>query len=83
MKEIFIRLTNESPSFFKRLQAIAITVGAVGTAIVTIPASVVVLPAAVTTLGGYLMACGIVAAAIAKTPVTDPSVLKKEESKND
>lgn len=89
MKEIITRLTNESPTFFKRIQAIAITIGAAGGAILGLPIAlsplgvVFVLPATLSTAAGYMVACGIVAAAIAKTPVADSSVLKKEEPKND
>lgn len=81
MKEILKRLTSESPKFFKRIQALGITFGAIGGAIMAIPASVVALPAIVVTMGGYFVAVGIVAAAVAKTTVSDPSVLKTENAK--
>lgn len=77
--ELFSRLTNESPKFFKKIQGIGLTLGAVGAAIVAIPASVIVLPAAIVTLGGYFVAIGLVAAAVAKTTVADTSVLPKKD----
>lgn len=79
LNEIKKRLTSESPSFFKKIQKIGITLGAAGLAIMAIPASVVVLPAALVTMAGYFVAIGSVAAAIAKTTVADPSVLEKKE----
>ncbi len=80
MNEIFKRLTNESPTFFKRIQALGITLGAIGAAILTIPVSVVALPAIINTLAGYFVAAGLVAAAVAKTTVANPDVLKKDEA---
>ncbi len=79
MNTLIKRLTSESPTFFKRIQAIGITIGSIGLAIVALPASIIVLPAAVTTIAGYFIAIGAVAAAVAKTTVADPSVLVKSE----
>jgi len=81
MKQLLTRLTNESPNFFKKIQAIGITLGAVGVAILAIPASVIVLPATLTTVAGYFIAIGSVAAAVAKTTVANPEVLKSENPK--
>ena len=75
MKELITRLTSESPTFFKRIMALGITLGAIGVTLLAIPASVVVLPAAVTTLAGYFIVAGSVAAAVGKTTVADSSVL--------
>ncbi len=79
MKEIITRFSSESPKFFKRIQAIGISLGAIGGAIVAMPTGIVVLPAAVVTMGGYFVAIGIVAAAVAKTTVTDSSVLQPQQ----
>jgi hypothetical protein len=79
IKEIGTRLKHESPSFFKKIQAIGISLGAIGTALMAIPAETVELPEVVGKLSGYFIVAGIVAAAIAKTTVSDPSVLKKDE----
>lgn len=73
--ELITRVTSESPKFFKNIQKIGLTLGAVGGALLLIPASVVVLPAAVITMAGYFVAIGTVAAAVAKTTVEDKSVL--------
>ena len=79
MKTILKRITSDSPSFFKKIQTIGITLGAVGLAIVSVPASVIALPAIVTTMAGYFIAIGTVAAAVAKTTVADPSVLEEKK----
>lgn len=77
MNEIMTRFTSESPLFFKRIQAIGITLGTIGGAILLIPSSVITFPAIVTTIAGYFVAIGSVAAAVAKTTVVDNSVLNK------
>lgn len=77
--ELLTRITNESPSFFKKIQTLGITLGAVGVALLAIPASVIVLPATVTTMAGYFIAAGTVAAAVAKTTVADAAVLEKKD----
>ncbi len=83
IKETVKRMGSESPSFFKKIQAACITLGAIGTAIVTVPASIIILPPIVITIGGYCVVAGLVGAAIAKTPVSDPSVLKPEDKSAD
>ncbi len=75
MNELITRITSESPKFFKRIVAIGLTLGAIGTAIATMPAGIMVLPPALTALSGYFITAGVVAAAIAKTTVSDSSVL--------
>lgn len=77
--EIYKRLTSESPSFFKKIGAICVTLLAAGTAILAIPSTLVVLPPIVNTLAGYMIAAGTVGGAIAKATVSDPAVLKKDE----
>lgn len=82
MNTIWKRLTSESPTFFKRIQAIGITLGAVGAAIMAIPSEVLILPEFLTKLASYFVVAGIIAAAIAKTTVADSTVLeKKDEAK--
>jgi hypothetical protein len=82
MNEIVKRLSSESPTFFKRITKIGLTIGAIGTAIVTMPTAIIVLPAELTTIGGYMIAIGTVAAAIAKTTVSNPSVLTESTNQN-
>ncbi len=79
MKEILTRITSESPTFFKRIQAIGLSIGSIGTTILLIPASLVALPAVVLTIAGYMVAVGLVAAGGAALPVKDPSVLTKKD----
>lgn len=78
MNEIMKRMSAESPSFFKKIQAIGISLGAAGAAILVIPASVIVFPTAIITAAGYFVAVGAVAAAVAKSTVKDPAVLNPE-----
>lgn len=77
MNEIIKRLTNESPKFFKRIQAIGIVLGSIGATILLIPSDIVVLPEIVNKMAGYFVAIGAVAAAVAKSTVKDSSVLDK------
>lgn len=77
MNEIIKRFTSESPTFFKRIQAIGITLGVAGAAILAIPTGTIALPAALVTAAGYFVAVGAVAAAVAKATVKDTSVLEK------
>ena len=76
MNEIIKRFTSESPTFFKRIQAIGITLGSIGAALLVLPASVIVLPSTIVTMAGYFVAAGSVAAAVAKATVADPAVLQ-------
>lgn len=78
MKELITRLTSPSPTFFKRIQAIGITVGVIGGTLMALPTTIIILPAALSTAAGYMVAIGTVAAAVAKTPVADPTVLNKD-----
>ncbi len=77
MKEIIIRLTNETPSFFKKIIALGLTIGGVGAAILALPTSIIILPEIVTTIAGYMVASGVIAASLAKLTVADNSVLPK------
>jgi hypothetical protein len=76
MKELFTRLTADTPTFFKKVRAIGIIMISVGTALATAP---VALPAIVVSMGGYLMTAGTIAGIIAQTAVRDTSVLEKKD----
>ena len=80
MKEIITRLTGESPSFFKKVQAIGITLGSIGGGILLLPATGVILPAALLTIASHCVAIGAVAALVAKFTVKDSDVLKTDSS---
>lgn len=67
-QEIIHRVKAPTPKFFKTVRRIAITLGAVGTALLTAP---VALPAAITTVAGYLVAAGLVATAVSSAAVAD------------
>lgn len=83
MSEIIKRMRSESPAFFKNIQKLGITLGAIGGALLTIPSMPlsITLPSPVMTAAGYFVVCGVVAAAVAKLTVADPTVLKNEEPK--
>lgn len=83
MKELWIRLTSDTPTFFKKIIKIGLVVAGVGTTILALPVTLaaagvtIAIPALVTTIGGYMFAGGTIAATIAKTAVSDTSVLPK------
>lgn len=60
------RITSPTPSFFKRIRNIGLTLGAIGGALLAAP---VTLPAAVITVAGYLVTAGLVASAVSATAV--------------
>ncbi|WP_257657896.1 hypothetical protein [Parapedobacter lycopersici] len=66
--EFINRVQAPTPGFFKTIRHIGITLGAVGTALLTAP---VVLPAVITAAAGYLVTAGLVATAIASAAVAD------------
>ena len=82
MNELLKRLTSESPTFFKKVQALAITIGAIGGGILAAPVTlsgmgiVIVLPAILSTIATHMVAVGVVAAFVAKTTVADSNVIK-------
>lgn len=57
-----------TPKFWKRVQKVAITLGAVAGVILTAPVS---LPAAVVTAAGYVATAGTVAATLSQLTVQD------------
>lgn len=63
LKELKTRWKSETPTFWKRVQKVGLTLGAVGTVIITAPVS---LPASIVAVGGYLVTAGGVAAALAQ-----------------
>lgn len=65
------RLSAPTPSFFKKIRNIGLTLGAIGGALLTAP---VTLPAAVVTVAGYLVTAGIVASAVSVTAVENSHV---------
>lgn len=58
----------QTPKFWKRVQKVAITLGAVAGVILTAPIS---LPAAVVTAAGYVATAGTVAATLSQLTVKD------------
>jgi hypothetical protein len=63
------RLNAPTPSFFRKIRNIGLTLGAIGGALLAAP---VTLPAAVLTVAGYLITIGLVASAVAVTAVETP-----------
>jgi len=57
-----------TPKFWKRVQKVAITLGAVAGVILTAPVS---LPAAVVTAAGYVATAGTVAATLSQLTIKD------------
>ena len=65
------RMKAPTPKFFRVIRTVSIVIGAVGGAIVAAP---VALPAIVTTIAGYLVTVGTVAAVISQATVDLPRV---------
>jgi len=61
--ELKDRWKSKTPTFWKKVQKIAVAVGVVGGTIIAAP---VALPSAVVAVGGYLVAVGSVGAALAQ-----------------
>lgn len=62
------RWSAKTPKFWKRVQKIAITIGAIAGVIVTAP---ITLPVAVVTVASYAITVGTVAATISQLTVQD------------
>lgn len=75
MEKLVKRWKAETPDFWKKVQTIGISIGAVGGIIVSAP---VALPAALITIGGYMVAVGSVAAVLSKLTVKDAVALENE-----
>jgi ABC-type xylose transport system permease subunit len=63
---IMKRWSSKTPKFWKKVQRIAITVGAVGGVIISAP---VAMPAFILTLSGYAITAGTVAAALSQLTI--------------
>lgn len=61
------RLTEPTPKFWKKIRAVAIALGLIGTAIITAPIS---LPAGLVAVGGYLATAGTVGTILAQSTST-------------
>lgn len=68
MNEIIGRWKSDTPTFFKKLRAIGITLGSIGGIIVAAP---VALPAAIVTIGGYMIVGGSVIASVSQLTKQD------------
>jgi ABC-type xylose transport system permease subunit len=70
MKQLKQRWDAPTPSFWKKVQRIAIVAGAVAGVIIAAP---VTLPAAVITAAGYLATAGTVAATLSQLTIDQPT----------
>jgi hypothetical protein len=72
MKQLVMRASAPTPSFFIKVRNICLLIGAIGAGILATP---VALPATVTTIAGYLTVAGSIAAGISQltTADTDPA----------
>lgn len=68
MIEILKRLKEPTPSFWKRIQKIGMTLGIIGGAIVAAPVS---LPASIVTIAGYLITTGAVTTGLSQLTSTE------------
>lgn len=75
MNEIIKRFLADTPTFFKRLIAIGVSLGAVGAALL-VPDVADQLPPLFGKIAGYLVTAGVVSGIMAKLTVKDPDVLK-------
>lgn len=73
MKEFFKRLNAETPLFFKRLRALALSISATGAAIIAIPN----IPEKLTSYAGTAIWVGAVIAAVSQLTCKDPDQLKQ------
>jgi hypothetical protein len=80
MKQLKQRWDAPTPSFWKKVQRIAIVAGAVAGVIIAAP---VTLPAAVITAAGYLATVGTVAATLSQLTVEDAKELKDVDNSTD
>lgn len=62
-QELKKRWKSECPHFFKKVINLGLTIGAVGTTLVALP---IALPTLIVTVGGYMVATGVVTATVAK-----------------
>jgi len=62
------RIGSPSPTFFKRIRNIGLTIGAIGAALLAAP---IALPPLISTLAGYFATAGLVATAVSATTVEE------------
>ncbi len=68
MKKIIDRAKAPTPTFFKKLRNIGLTLAAISTAIITAP---ITLPAAILTVAGYVAVASGVISAVSQITTTD------------
>lgn len=75
LQNLWRRLKGESPSFFRKVRALCVTLAAAGGAMQAYVAMnpTAVFPPFVATVTGYLLACGLVGAVISSFTVSDNS----------
>jgi hypothetical protein len=78
MKELKGRWKSKTPCFWKKVQKVAIALGAAATIIVAAP---IALPAAVVTVAGYVITAGTVAATLSQLTVENYKELNKVTNK--
>lgn len=78
LSQFLSRLGSETPKFFRKIVAIAITIGAIGAGLISMPDTwLVKLPFDFHVIGGYMIAIGAVAGVIAKSTTTDVTLQKQ------
>jgi ABC-type xylose transport system permease subunit len=65
------RISSPTPTFFKRIRNIGLTIGAIGAALLAAP---IALPAVISTVAGYLATAGLVATAVSTATVEEKPV---------
>ena len=79
MKKLKQRWNSKTPTFWKKVQSIAILVGAVAGTIIAAP---IALPAAVITVAGYAVAVGTAVATVSQFTVEDTPANTEEDVNN-
>jgi hypothetical protein len=79
MKDLKERWNSKTPSFWKKVQRIAIVVGAVAGTIIAAP---IALPAAVITAAGYAVAIGTAVATVSQFTIEDKPTNTEENVNN-
>ncbi len=74
-QNFFKRLAAPTPAFFKKIIAIAITLGSIGGGILLLPTTGVEIPSELLKLATYMVTIGAVAAVIAKSTVDSDKVV--------
>ena len=79
MKHLKERWNSKTPNFWKKVQRIAIVVGAVAGTIIAAP---IALPAALITVAGYAVAVGTTVATVSQFTVEDKPTNTEENVNN-